>query len=247
MDKRVQDYFVKLTSCRNTADIDYLWQNICTSFGYVKSGIVLVEWRPGEVLFPSFKTNWESETLNVYFDETFYLLDLSVNPLRKPSALSGVHIDHYDARGKHPRRVTEFLEFVEGLDTPGQISIPVQVCQAQRLCFNAWSEEGVHGFRCQLRANGSHLLLCALASAPLYMKLMKPVDRASQQSRILSPRERECCLWISRGEKIWDVSCRLGISVKTVEMHLSNARSKYQAKTTVELIVRAILLGDLKP
>lgn len=61
----------------------------------------------------------------------------------------------------------------------------------------------------------------------------------------LSPRERECLLWVADGKSDWDISTILGISQKTVEKHLSNCRQKLNAVNRSQAVVRAFQHGIL--
>jgi DNA-binding CsgD family transcriptional regulator len=64
---------------------------------------------------------------------------------------------------------------------------------------------------------------------------------------ILSAREREVLQWIAAGKSQIDVGDILGISSRTVEVHLRSAREKLGALTTVQAVGRAIGLGIIYP
>jgi DNA-binding CsgD family transcriptional regulator len=63
----------------------------------------------------------------------------------------------------------------------------------------------------------------------------------------LSPRERECLLWLSKGLRNDRIAERMGISPATVEMHLAKARKKLTAATREQALARAIFLGLVVP
>lgn len=63
----------------------------------------------------------------------------------------------------------------------------------------------------------------------------------------LSSREREILQWIAAGKSQQDVGDILGISHRTVEVHLRSGREKLYALTTPQAVGRAIMLGLIYP
>lgn len=63
----------------------------------------------------------------------------------------------------------------------------------------------------------------------------------------LSTREREILQWIAAGKSQQDVGDILGISHRTVEVHLRSGRDKLYALTTPQAVGRAIMLGLIYP
>lgn len=64
---------------------------------------------------------------------------------------------------------------------------------------------------------------------------------------VLSKREKECLLWLSRGFRTKEISFRMNIKEVTVTMHLTNARKKLGAKTREQALARAIIEGVICP
>lgn len=63
----------------------------------------------------------------------------------------------------------------------------------------------------------------------------------------LSPRERECLLWLARGLRTTAIADRLGIASVTVDLHFSGARRKLGAMTREEALAKAIVQGFIEP
>jgi DNA-binding CsgD family transcriptional regulator len=63
----------------------------------------------------------------------------------------------------------------------------------------------------------------------------------------LSTREIEILQWTAAGKSQQDIGDILGISYRTVEVHLRSARSKLFALTTPQAVGRAIGLGLITP
>ncbi|PKR49046.1 hypothetical protein COO20_23065 [Thalassospira marina] len=63
----------------------------------------------------------------------------------------------------------------------------------------------------------------------------------------LSPRERECLLWLCKGMRNDAIADRMGITRVTVEMHMRNCRQKLGARTREQAVVTAIKQGFITP
>lgn len=63
----------------------------------------------------------------------------------------------------------------------------------------------------------------------------------------LSTREREILQWVAAGKSQQDIGDILGISHRTVEVHLRSGREKLYSLTTPQAVARAIALGLIYP
>ena len=63
----------------------------------------------------------------------------------------------------------------------------------------------------------------------------------------LSPRERECLLFLAAGMRTKEISQKLNLSDATVAFHISNAKRKLGADTREQAVARAIVLGAISP
>jgi DNA-binding CsgD family transcriptional regulator len=90
-------------------------------------------------------------------------------------------------------------------------------------------------------------LMLRLAAHYADQKLVALTMREKAEAVRLSPRERECLLWLSQGLRNDRIAERMGISNPTVELHLANARRKLKAATREQALARAISLGLVTP
>ena len=72
-------------------------------------------------------------------------------------------------------------------------------------------------------------------------------SKESDPKEILSVRERECLLWLSRGLRNDDIAERLSLSRSTVEFHLVNVRRKLNASTREQALAIAVHGGLIEP
>lgn len=61
----------------------------------------------------------------------------------------------------------------------------------------------------------------------------------------ITRREAECLAWVARGKTDWEIAQILGISDRTVESHINNARQKTGADTRAQAIMEAWSRGWL--
>ena len=63
----------------------------------------------------------------------------------------------------------------------------------------------------------------------------------------ITPREADCLLWTARGKSAWEAAVILGVSERTVNFHIENARRKLEAQSKTQAVVRAIMLNLIRP
>jgi LuxR family transcriptional activator of bioluminescence operon len=72
------------------------------------------------------------------------------------------------------------------------------------------------------------------------------VTEGAKMSRPLSPRERECLLWVAEGKTSWEIGVILATSERTVNFHLQNASAKLGVSNRQHAVAKAMLLGLLR-
>ncbi len=63
----------------------------------------------------------------------------------------------------------------------------------------------------------------------------------------LADREREVLTWSARGKTSSEIALILGLSKRTVDFHIDNARTKLGVATRIEAAIRAASLGLIAP
>lgn len=63
----------------------------------------------------------------------------------------------------------------------------------------------------------------------------------------LSEREIEALVWSARGKTSGEIATILGLSKRTVDFHIDNAREKLGVATRIEAVVKAASAGIIKP
>jgi DNA-binding CsgD family transcriptional regulator len=74
-----------------------------------------------------------------------------------------------------------------------------------------------------------------------YFQELAPSRQTLLSSRpLLSPRERECLIWLAKGKRVAEIAFRMGIAKVTVDLHLKQARTKLGAATREEALAKAL-------
>ncbi len=80
----------------------------------------------------------------------------------------------------------------------------------------------------------------------LQTRLMALLAQQSERRfKLLSPRERQCLIWVAEGKTSADISTIMAITPRTVIKHITNATRKLGAKNRTQAVARAILLRFL--
>ncbi len=96
----------------------------------------------------------------------------------------------------------------------------------------------------QINRNFGEIMLFGQYFHELIMTgLMDRAVGAVDQGKPLSPRERECLMYVARGLASEDISERMSITVRTVQMHVDSVRAKLGASNRQEAVALAIKRG----
>lgn len=167
-----------------------------------------------------------------------------VDPTIHKSALSIAPVDW----GRFERDAKFHAVFRSAHDfgiTPQGITVPIRGPYGDRGLLSVTASMSAADWRGlsrsiigELQHAAVHLHDAVIRSGLVLPQLARP---------ILSHREREVLQWVAAGKSQQDVGDILGISTRTVEVHLRSAREKLGALTTVQAAGRAIGLGLIHP
>ncbi|WP_020400045.1 helix-turn-helix transcriptional regulator [Kordiimonas gwangyangensis] len=73
------------------------------------------------------------------------------------------------------------------------------------------------------------------------LRLAKEEDKPMRPAIRLTPRERECLQWVAAGKTDWEIAAILSLSERTVHNHIEGAKSKLEATSRVQAVVKAFL------
>ena len=106
---------------------------------------------------------------------------------------------------------------------------------------NIFSQAPGHQFDLWQRSYAARLALMAATFNEKVSALIGDAEAKGHNVQLLSDRERDCVAWLASGLRVSAIADKLGISDRTVEFHLSNARKKTNSPTRDSLIARVLL------
>lgn len=110
--------------------------------------------------------------------------------------------------------------------------------------FSLVTRERGAGFEAWRAAKGRAAVLAAQLAA---QRLMQLAEATAPPPPRLSPRERECLLWLTAGLRSDRIAERLGLARVTVDLHIARARRRLGARTREQAVAKALALGLLRP
>jgi len=197
------------------------------SVAYLGSGVT---GRPEDG--PYLAVTYSPEWVEHYKTERFVEVDPAIQiGLRR---MLPIDWSEFDREGEKVRRLFgEAEEF--GLGRHG-ISLPVHGRHGDRALLSITSDATDRDWH-QLRLEymrDFQVLALHMHQAILRLAGGQPVEYAS-----LSPRERECLLWIAEGKTYWETAMILGLSEHTVRCYLESARHKLGAANNTHAVNKA--------
>ena len=82
-----------------------------------------------------------------------------------------------------------------------------------------------------------------VASAYYFYETRRMLDQDVRQDVVLSPRQRECLVWVRHGKSSAAIGTILGISAQTVDEHIGEACRRLRVRTRTQAAVEASLCG----
>ncbi len=138
-----------------------------------------------------------------------------------------------------------FLELTRSFGVKTALCIPVRTIQQSE--FGGWVIGGTTDGPAFDRICETFTAELHLAGLMAFERLTALAHRARPAHGRLSPRERECMLWLSAGLRVAKIAHRLDISESAVALYITNARRKLGARTREQAVARAIMSGEIEP
>ncbi len=144
---------------------------------------------------------------------------------------------------KGSRKHREFLDHASSAGAVGGIGVPIHSSRNKLFggwMFSARESEQRFDLLCNDYQHELHLA-AVVAYEHMYTNAVQVVCR----SGLLSPRERECLRWLCAGIRVSMIADKLLISESAVNLYVSNAKRKLNAKTREQAVAKALLLGEI--
>ncbi|MBA89075.1 MAG: LuxR family transcriptional regulator [Phyllobacteriaceae bacterium] len=193
---------------------------------YLGSGVTA---QPGQS--PYLAVTYSNEWVDHYKAQRFVDIDPTVQiGMRR---MLPIDWDEFDRADEDVRRLFgEAKEF--GLGRRG-ISLPVHGQHGDRALVSITSDASDRDWR-YLRLH--YMRDFQMLALHMHQAILRLEGKTVEQAR-LSPRERECLLWVAEGKTAWETAVILGLSEHTVRCYLESARHKLGAANNTHAVNKA--------
>ncbi|CDX38078.1 putative HTH-type transcriptional regulator y4qH [Mesorhizobium plurifarium] len=184
---------------------------------------------------PAMTLNYHEKWQERYLEIGYYLIDPIVKIGRKrPDAFRWREVYEDASTTEDERRV---FDEAATFGLRSGMSVPLHGPKGSLALMSfakPWDREFENG-------EVAYLQLAALYFHQKVIKLEN--SRDSRVDSKLSPRERECVLWVAKGKTAWEIGKILSISANTVNFHLKNVMRKLGVRSRTVAAIKAIELG----
>lgn len=246
LNNRTADFLTTLETARTLGDLWSTTGAYLDSLGFTHSVYTFVD--PGDPGAARIWTSLPDAWCTRYADENYWRVDPYYRYCCRtfaPIRTGPDYLDDYDFLTGPERRVIH-----EGGETGFRSGFSAPVRLLGRSGFGGWNFGSTFRRRdleAAFKEHGRDLRLAAFYIHGHAEKLSAANDAAEPEVVRLTPRERECLLWLGRGLRTAAIADRLGIAEVTVDLHFRGARRKLKAATREEALAKAILHGLLNP
>lgn len=232
--------FIKATqSITDIKDLNNSFEDIASFYGY--KNFICTEiigshkFSEPENLFGKLNEGWERR----YFNKQFYRFDDCLRHLKNATA----NFSWTDVRqgGESTSLGVRIMNEAGDFRCREGLLIPIRSFDGRMSVVSLMGEH----------VDLSEKARIALEVAAIYFTetgvRLKSSSDSERLSSLLTPRQVEILKWLSVGKRNADISDILGISVKTIDRHLEDARQRLNVLTTNQLLVTAYIKGQIVP
>ncbi|TCS62488.1 helix-turn-helix transcriptional regulator [Varunaivibrio sulfuroxidans] len=127
----------------------------------------------------------------------------------------------------------------------GGASVPIHGPGGSLAILNVASDSNAEDFRKNWSRHRHDLQVFAMYAHEVVLRELYPQDGANLPH--LSPRERECLLWTSKGKTAAEIAAILNISQETVVTYLKQSCAKLDVFSKTHAVVKAVCFGLIVP
>ncbi|MEX0312073.1 MAG: helix-turn-helix transcriptional regulator [Tateyamaria sp.] len=175
-----------------------------------------------------------------YFEQGYNRLDPSVLKARTANGPVSSCFDEaypgYTATG----RVREMFDGTREAVGAGAFCVYFRSRWATNM-VTVFTDTPGHRFDSWAECHGAQLTMRGAVFSEKMQALLAPEITHVPDISGLTEREMDCITWLAHGLRVSAIAHRLGVSERTVEFHLTNARKKFGAPTRESLVAKVCM------
>ena len=236
-DRKLLQFSERVRCCITPEDGWKELTDFAAQLGYEKGVYLVVSKQDGHVddKQPVCFSNHDEEWIRYYYNHQYYFKDPAMKHILQGNLSDQLWTDYTLSPRDDVDR--HFFEDVQEAGLKFGLNMPLK-CANPRLVGGASFksvELDLGAFKAQLAANVSLLR----SAAHIFHAYAQSAEHLHQFFG-LSPREKECLLWLTAGKANKEVAHMLELSEKTVEHHIKRACQKLMATNRTHAVARAM-------
>lgn len=234
---------------QHSADIAERFVAATSQLGFTKFSFVARGRHCDGLAFEHISTNYVPEWRARVRSQNYLDIDPTVRRARR-SSLPFTWSELRDSRALLPAQRQLFDE-ASAVGLRHGFTVPIHMSGGGEGLVALASDTSAREFNAAVAHHRHDLHLLALHFHSLHAAACR-AERVSSEKAIqpdaeVTGREAECLLWTARGKSAWETAMVLGISERTVNFHVENARRKLNALTKTQAVVQAIMQNLIRP
>jgi DNA-binding CsgD family transcriptional regulator len=171
-----------------------------------------------------------------YIEQNFAQLDPTFDRLQSGNRVHYMCFDMTHPMFKAKGRMADMFDGTYHAMGRGALCLTFNAATRTRM-VTLFTDAPAAQFDSWAQANGPRLRLMGAAFSAKMQSFAN--ENVAPQSALTS-RELDCVAWLAEGLRVSAIAHQMGITERTVEFHLSNARAKLGAKTRENLVARVL-------
>lgn len=240
----VEQFADTLRSC---SGVDEVWEHMSRfskDRGFSKCSLTLASKSTHGLVSDLLVTDLPDEFCNLYQDAGLVKQDPFLLCCCRTLSAKRVSTDDFSTFAGAAPEHQAFLDFTADAGAKNGLGIPVR--SEGHSPFGGWLLTSTENNRVFATLQADYLTDIHLAGMLAYEQLSSLLSVGNARNPVLSMRERECLLWLSRGLRPALIAEKLSVSESAINLYVSNAKRKLDAKTREQAIARAIYNGEIR-
>lgn len=239
-DSIVLNFLDKARYCSNVEELSNLIQEIFSSLGFplwayqTQSELLL------ETHTPIIVHNYSDKWVDCYLENNFSKIDPVITlgskkfePFQWSKLTQNISLNEHEI---------EYQSIARDFGMNDGLAIPILGGNGRKSMLSLASDTKNTELPKLLNKNKDQIIALTFAYHSIVKDFIKDdniiIDRIK-----LTPRERECLLWIAKGKNTHEIASFFNISRRTVIFHLNNAKQKFNVNSIQHLVVKGIAEG----
>lgn len=240
----VQDFVERMTATKDLSGLTEIFQQSVGNLGFSAFAlhVVRIASVPQKMVYGV--TTYPEEWVERYRDENYVLID----PIIANGLGRQMPFEWQEAIGSTELTSSQRQFFGEAGEFGISVgfTVPIHGPQAQFSAVTVTSDLPPHLADRLISSNRFFIHLMGLYYnehvGSILLSQIRDQDIGAIDLPVLSSREKDCLSWVAQGKSSWEISRVLGVSERTVNFHIENAKRKLGVYSRQHAVVKAVMM-----